>query len=512
MRMSVYDLGPRSKSAGRSSRQATVIALCALATATAIAADPAPFREMPQELRLDLQRAREKHFAPIPPSLQAEVQRAELLGRRLQQAMTEGAPARPAAWTQAAQRASTFVLPICNGMRYRPAVVDAAGTNDTGEPAWVYMMAIPNEDELLVAGIHLRLGLAANGQGFDSLEPSSNACVMAQRRPDDADAFYAFTQVRGCTPNEHHVRISLQVPHPVMVLSSVGLWRLDRGAVQLVTPLPRPCLRDRLSVLLNRWVLYGRNDNDGSYALGMPYIGWQAGLVMHTLGRLRIDDQGRLARVEGSAPSEFRINLSLLDEKGRGAYGYGLPLSAEQVRSLGLEDPPPWLSDHDGPKDPEALDLQRGSYLNHIGDSEAALHYLEPLLGKPAAKPALLALELGFAYNALHRFDKALAVLRAAVETTPTQYGLARELAFSYRHLAQPAEAVVWYERSFEQTPEVEPLLRTQVAATLAALHGELGHAEACQRWKARSLEAAMGLPAANADWRRQVESMKCPP
>jgi tetratricopeptide (TPR) repeat protein len=185
-------------------------------------------------------------------------------------------------------------------------------------------------------------------------------------------------------------------------------------------------------------------------------------------------------------------------------------LSADQVRRLGLDEQPAWLAAYRGPADPVVLDLQRGSYFNHIGDSEAALHYLEPLRGRPVAKPAKLALELGYAYNALHRFDKAIAVLNAAVETMPFNYDLARELAYGYRHAAQPAQAAVWYERSFELTPADESVFRTQVAAVLAELHRNLGQAEACQRWKARALEASAGLPAANAEWRRQIEALNC--
>lgn len=512
MWMSLHGLILHSWITGRVLSRAMVMTLCVLASAATIAESPAPSREMPQELRLDLQRAREKQFAPIPPSLQAEVQRAELLGRRLQQAMAADAPPPPAAWTQAAQRASTLLLPICNGMRYRPAVVDATGTSDAGEPAWVYMIAVPNESNLLVAGVHLRLGLAANGEAFDSMELSSHACVTAQRRPDDANAFYFFTQVRSCAPNEHHARMSLESPHPVMVLSSVGLWRLDRGAIQLVTPSPRPCLRDRLSLLLNRWVIHGRNEKDGSYALGMPYIDWSAGISMHTFGSVVIDGQGRIARVQGSNPSEYTIKVRLLDEQGRARYGHGKALSADDVRSLGLDEQPAWLAAYVGPKDPAALATQRGSYLNHIGDPEAALHYLEPLPATIGSMPSQLAFELGYAYNALNRFDRALSLLRNAVEAYPSNHDLSRELAYSYLQVGLRSEAVSWYERSYEQTPQTAALFRTQVAATLADLHRQLGHADACQRWKARSLEAATGLPAANADWRRQVDSMNCSP
>jgi hypothetical protein len=334
--------------------------------------------------------------------------------------------------------------------------------------------------------------------------------VTAQRRPDDAKAFYFFTQMRSCVPNEHHVRMSLESPHPVMVMSSVGLWRLDRGAIQLVTPSPRHCLRERLSLLLNRWVLYGRNDKDGSYALGMPYIDWAAGITMHTQGSVVLDGEGRISRVEGSNPSEYSIKIRLLDEQGQARYGSGTALAPDELRRLGLDEQPAWLAAYGGPPDPVELALHRGSYFNHIGDSEAALHYLEPLPGKTVAKPALLAFEMGFAYNALNRFDKAVAVLHAGIGTTPTAYDLTRELAYSYRHLAQPVQALVWYERSFEQTPTDKPVFRTQVAAALAALHRELGQADACQRWKARALEASTGLPAANAEWRRQVEAISC--
>ncbi|MBN8492682.1 MAG: tetratricopeptide repeat protein [Burkholderiales bacterium] len=491
-------------------RQALAIAVCALAFAGANAESPALSREIPQELRKDLDRAHEKQFVPVPPSLRGEVQRAELLGRRLHQALAADAPLPPAAWAQAAQRAATFLLPICSGMRYRPTVVDAQGTSDAGEPAWVYMIAEPIDDNLLVAGVHLRLGLAAKGEGFDSLEPSSHVCVTAQRRPDDAQSVYFFTQVRSCVPNEHHVRISLDSPHPVMVLSSVGLWRLDRGAIQLATPLSRPCLNDRLSLLLNRWVLFRRSDKDGSYQVGMPYIDWSAGITLHTAGSVVVDSEGRIALVEGSNPTGYFIKFRLLDKQGRASYGYGVALSADQVRRLGLDEQPAWLAAYRGPADPVVLDLQRGSYFNHIGDSEAALHYLEPLRGKPVAKPAMLALELGYAYNALHRFDKAIAVLNAAVETMPFNYDLARELAYGYRHAAQPTQAAVWYERSFELTPADESVFRTQVAAVLAELHRDLGQAEACQRWKARAQDAATGLAAANAQWRQQLEAMNC--
>lgn len=430
----------------------------------------------------DLARARNGLFAPTPEGLRAEVARVEALGQALHAAATTVGSA-PASNTVALKRRAMGAgMPACQGLVFQPVFVDAVSDAGAARPTrYLYLLASHPTEPMVVSGIHYRLGIAADGATFDTVEPSTNACTAVAGT--SSSSVYVFGSVRDCAPNEFHVYLSMRHGKPIMVATSVGRWWVDQGRIQLVSTRPQLCANRPVTTLLDRWVALGNGGApDGKHLIGMPYMDWQAGLTIHAAGEAQRDAEGRFQWTRRVGPDAPPVRLRL-SEQGQARNLRVAAMTGQAVRELELEDPPLWLGTYVRRGDPQDTAIALGAFLNHIGDPAGAVHHLAPLWTLEPDRSRRRAYELGFALNALHRHDSALRVLVPAAASAPADPELCREIAFAHAKLSESLQATQQYSQCFRLEPESAVRFRMEIAHQQVVLARSLGAPDRCREW-----------------------------
>lgn len=482
---------------------ASVLAVCMPAHAADDANQP-----VSAELRADMARARDRQYIDTPVAYRAEVARAERLGRRLHAALTNDAVAAPADPAPLA-RAQSWSLPKCAGASYRPVLVnDMAEGAASATQRFVYLIAVAEARDRAVVGVHYRLSLAADGGGFAAVEPSSSACMTAPVRIDEGSAF-VLTYTRGCTPSEFHVLLSLQQGQPLVVLTSVGLWRLEQGQIHLASPSARICLDRKIGTALNRWVVLGdrRPSSKGELMVAAPYMDWQAGLSADVVGQVRQDEHGQFQWTQRD-PSHVRFKVRLSDG-GRVAQGMVAILPLEALSALGLDDPSSQLAPYARGGDASDTAIQLASYLNHGGDSESALVHLAAVPAKTPEQALRHAFETGYAFNALRRHDEAAKVLGPVELAHPEDVDICREMAYAYAMRGDRVEAVARYERCLSVIPDRPGFFRAEMTGMLVTLTRLLGQTETCRLWLDRLKVEVARAPEESAAGARTLQALR---
>lgn len=175
----------------------------------------------------------------------------------------------------------------------------------------------------------------------------------------------------------------------------------------------------------DKWVVFQRGE-DGKYVLGFIYIDQQAGLTLNYECLFTISDKNQYVREVKPDSQLVAYKVRLKNNNVKVAW-----LPAARFAELHVADPPSWLGVYKSYTDTAARLQRWGYYYNDWGMSEKALEYLEPGYKRaPAFKD--MATELGFAYNALEQFDKAIPVLEKAAELTPEDGYVYKELSYAY--------------------------------------------------------------------------------
>jgi tetratricopeptide (TPR) repeat protein len=174
----------------------------------------------------------------------------------------------------------------------------------------------------------------------------------------------------------------------------------------------------------DKWVAF-QKDKDGAYAFGFIYIDQMAGLTLNYESSFTIGDDGKLIRkpVLDSLMASYKIRLQNNNVK--------VALIPESKFSeLKIAASPEWLANYKTGIG-TAKRLQRwGYYYNDWGMSGKALEYLEPGY-KMAPDYKGMAVELAFAYNVLEKFEEAIPVLNKAIDLTPDDWYLYKELSYA---------------------------------------------------------------------------------
>jgi len=180
----------------------------------------------------------------------------------------------------------------------------------------------------------------------------------------------------------------------------------------------------RLVECEDKWVAF-RPDSNGSYSFGFIYIDQSAGLTLEHTGKFKVNESGSFlpSLFIDSLHASFKVRLQNNNVKVA-------VIPDARFAELKIEAIPGWLHIYKNYSD-TAMRLQRWGYMyNDWGMSEKALEYLEPGYNKyPDYKG--MAVELAFAYNALNKFEQAIPVLNKAVEFTPNDWYLYKELSYA---------------------------------------------------------------------------------
>lgn len=178
----------------------------------------------------------------------------------------------------------------------------------------------------------------------------------------------------------------------------------------------------------NKWIAL-RPDSTGAHSFGFVYIDEQGGLTIQLGGDFRIAADNRF--VMGRMDTTYSVKARLEPSNNRRV----AIIPDNRLEELGLPATPEWLLTYLSDTGTAKSLYRRGYLYNAGGRPEKAVSFLLRALAKePDCKG--VAPELGYSYNALQQYDKALAVLTPATQdklTDPCYYY--KELNFAQLHL-----------------------------------------------------------------------------
>jgi tetratricopeptide (TPR) repeat protein len=182
----------------------------------------------------------------------------------------------------------------------------------------------------------------------------------------------------------------------------------------------------------DKWVAFEKDDKNDSYVFGFIYIDEAAGLTFNYEGRFTISSEGKFIPERLDSVS---IKHRLQPNNVQVAI---IPFT--KLEELQAKEIPDWLKYYRTGLG-TAKRLQRwGYYYNDWGMSDKALEYLEPGY-KLDPDFQGMAFELGFAYNTLERYEQAIPVITKALELSPKECYLYKELVFAQCNTDKLADA-----------------------------------------------------------------------
>jgi tetratricopeptide (TPR) repeat protein len=198
----------------------------------------------------------------------------------------------------------------------------------------------------------------------------------------------------------------------------------------------------------DKWVAFEKN-KEGKYAFGFIYIDAQAGLTLEYSGNFAIGSDGKYVsdKLMDSLHGSYKVRLQ------RNNVRVAI-IPPDKINELGIASVPDWLEIYHSYSD-TAQHLQRwGYYYNDFGLNEKALAYLEPGY-KLDPNYKGMAVELAFAYNALEQFDKAVPVLKKAIELSPTDGYMYKELSYALLKIGNLNDAAISANKGIEMNKDV---------------------------------------------------------
>ncbi|MBD2724542.1 tetratricopeptide repeat protein [Hymenobacter armeniacus] len=180
----------------------------------------------------------------------------------------------------------------------------------------------------------------------------------------------------------------------------------------------------------DKWVAL-RGKPGESYSYGFVYLDSQAGFTMQAVGSFTIDAQGKYK----PSPLEHNVKVRLQPSQVQVAL-----ISPDKLRELSVESVPDWLKFYKTDTTSAAHYYRWGFTYNVWDYPTGAVKFLEKgYQVDPTYKN--LGLELGYTYNAINQYEKAVTVLRAAQNYSDDKCYFYKELAYAQMHTNQLANA-----------------------------------------------------------------------
>ena len=171
----------------------------------------------------------------------------------------------------------------------------------------------------------------------------------------------------------------------------------------------------------NKWVVY--QTEKASYQFGYVYIDRMAGMTYHSEGSFIIDGKGEFIPTKN--PDYTMMIVRVEPKNGPIAW-----LPQTRFKELGIKENPDWYEIYKVDMSNAVNLVKWGNFYNSWDSSTKALTYLEKAHAiDPKTKG--LAFELGFAYNALQQYEKAIPILSKGLKEDKKDCQLYKELAFA---------------------------------------------------------------------------------
>lgn len=224
---------------------------------------------------------------------------------------------------------------------------------------------------------------------------------------------------------------------------------------------------------VDHWVVLPKKETDPFYLLGYIYLDTVDGFtfVFETTLTLEANNQWKTL-------TSFKnfIFKRTLDQ----STPFVAILSSEKIKELQLPIKPEWLKLYDGEKSTEDL-VRKGSQYNAVGKSDLAIPILEKAYHQNP-KTKNLAFELSLAYNATSQYEKAITVLKAALQNDRTNTALYRELGFSLIQMQKIEDAEKIYEEGIEKCADESQ--KREMAIDMAQTYYRLNDTNKFEKWK----------------------------
>lgn len=230
---------------------------------------------------------------------------------------------------------------------------------------------------------------------------------------------------------------------------------------------------------VNHWVVLPKNGSEQHYLYGYLYFDPAKGIVFCLENTLTFDGTWKLNR----APKSYVLQKTMQDLNLKVVL---IPNSVQ--RKWNLPKKPAALG---AIQSPETADysVQLGRYLNQLEQSSLALPLLKKALKKYPRHPDLL-FELGYAYNAMARYPKAIRVLEVLVQESPCQKAY-QELGYACLQTKKPQQADHWYceaVKSCSNKAEIQ-----KIGHELEAIFIKIGDYSLANKW--RNITKAGAIP-----------------
>ncbi|MEM8886763.1 MAG: hypothetical protein AAGD28_02175, partial [Bacteroidota bacterium] len=162
---------------------------------------------------------------------------------------------------------------------------------------------------------------------------------------------------------------------------------------------------------VDKWVAFPIVDEDSTFAYGFIYIDQEAGFTYHRGNRFRLDNSGKFIAEPENSNNSIKIRLEA-------EWKNVAIIPEERLTEMGLPQVPDWLKFYKEDEGKVSYLKDIGWHYNHMGGCEQALI---PLLAAYEKEPHYkgLEFEIGFAYNALERFEEAKTILEKAYDHDP---------------------------------------------------------------------------------------------
>ena len=195
----------------------------------------------------------------------------------------------------------------------------------------------------------------------------------------------------------------------------------------------------------DKWVAF-EADSIGTHNFGFIYIDSQAGLTFDYAGSFKIDNNGKFIvekqEREGSIKVRLEPNNRLV-----------AIIPESHFAELELSKFPKWLKYYkEGENSIERL-YKWGYMYNGWEECSKALEFLEKA-NKINPDYKGLRVELGFSYNCLNQYQKAIDILKQAILREPNDAYIYKELLYSQIHNNQLNDALVTYEKILNEVAD----------------------------------------------------------
>lgn len=172
----------------------------------------------------------------------------------------------------------------------------------------------------------------------------------------------------------------------------------------------------------DKWVAFSA-DSTGAYPYGFIYIDAQAGLTFDYEGTFKIDPTGKFIPKKREVVGQVKYRL----QPNNNLVAF---IPESKFAELNVEKVPDWLKSYKTGEGSVQRLYQWGFMYNGWNECEKALEYLEKAQ-KIDSEYKGLRVELAFSYNCLKQYEKAVDVLKIALQKEPLDAYTNKELIYA---------------------------------------------------------------------------------